>query len=91
MKRIRQQEQAGHKQLVFGGQHRCLSASIGVPSEKNPAWNHLPYRLNRAPQPVAIVGGAARKGRPVGPLLAEWQIAAQDRNARAGKGAGKSN
>ena len=97
MKRIRQQEQAGNKLLIFlgiltvGGQHRRLSASIRVSAKEDPAWNHLLDYLCRAPQSGAIIGGAAGKRRPMGPELAEWEITTQDRKAGIGKGAGNGN
>ena len=97
MEGIRQQQQSAqplqfvlmialdNRRLRAGNQHRCLSATIRVPTEEDAAGHTLSYRVDRLPQPLSVTLSRGGKRWPVRACLAEGQVAAQHRNPGLGK------
>ena len=85
MQRVRKQQESGNKIGFGGAEHRRLSSAVGVSAEKDSTRDIFAQSRKCIAQARAIAFCVARKRRASSPLLAEGQIAAEDRVAMSGK------
>jgi len=66
---------------ILGGQHACLSPTIGLPAEEHSTGHKAAHHRHRLFQPHPVRGGVGRRRRAIGPPQAEWQVAAKHADA----------
>ena len=89
MQRVGEQEEGRGQVRLLGAEHASLTAAIGVASEVDAAGQHCSYLCDGVLQARTVDGGVAGAGRAKRTRLAKWQIAAEDGEARRGKGLGQ--
>jgi hypothetical protein len=70
---------------MFGAQHAGLPSAVGMASEEDWTLRQISQRRDGVLQSGAVAFAIIRSRRPVGTILTEWQVAAQDEKSYLGK------
>lgn len=89
MERVGEQQEGRGQVWLLGAEHAGLASAIGVASEVDAAGQHCSHLCDCVLQACAVADGVAGAGRAKRTRLAKWQIAAEDGEARGGKGLGQ--
>src|SRR5690349_7796651 len=77
MQWVRSEQKSVRQFRFIGYQHRCLPASVRLPTQKYAAADARPHQCNDAFQTFAIARGIPRPRWSDGARLPKWQVAAQ--------------
>src|SRR5271155_4513273 len=91
VQRVGGQQKTLDQPRFLRAKYACLTASVGMAAEENPASNQLPDSSHGRFQALAVSRRLAGSRRTKGAELPEGQVATQYRHPRIGKSLGQSH